>query len=528
MNLQQLMIAPTVGAGIGYFTNYLAIKMLFKPYYPIKVMGVTVIRQGIIPAKRGSFARSIGNMVGNHLLTSEQIVKSLDNPVFHDKMHDAISSLVDELLNYNIQSIQSLVPEELLPQWQHLVATMQKELAETIRNMLSHPDFASKVESFMEDTTNRLLSMEIGELLSDEVIENIIGFLDIRLDEIFSSEDLSLRISSVISTYIDEVISSDRTILSLIPEDLHHLIFKKLNVEIIENSHKLAKYLNDEEFIESAYQKVKASLSEFMVKKSFFSRTIAEFTNQSDYFEDKLKKIITVAAEELAEFIVTEDIQERMVTSFDERIAKLLDTRLEEVFTNVSHQNIIKFRDYCTEKSLDALREEGTRKILLDKVRDYLVKTKHTTFGDVLATKEDTRQKQAKKIHKYLTDKVLEITQGPMFDVLFINMIGGQVDYLLTEKHIGRLADVLPEGNKEKVNKYVLDKIMSLLKAELPRMIDSINIRQIVQDKVDSLDLPSLEKLLFDLLEDQFSYINFMGGVLGGIIGLINLILFTN
>ena len=69
MNLAMLA-GPVIGAGIGYFTNYIAVKMLFRPLHPVKIGNYTLpFTPGIIPKGRERLARALGNAVGNTLFT---------------------------------------------------------------------------------------------------------------------------------------------------------------------------------------------------------------------------------------------------------------------------------------------------------------------------------------------------------------------------------------------------------------------------------------------------------------------------
>ena len=69
---------PLLGAFIGYVTNYIAIRMLFRPLRPWRIFGVRLpLTPGIIPAKRGELAERMGDMVGSHLLTSEDVGRAL-------------------------------------------------------------------------------------------------------------------------------------------------------------------------------------------------------------------------------------------------------------------------------------------------------------------------------------------------------------------------------------------------------------------------------------------------------------------
>lgn len=72
--LLALLAPPCVGALIGYVTNKVAIRMLFRPLRPWHLCGWSLpFTPGIIPAKRHALALRIGEMVGARLLTAESI-----------------------------------------------------------------------------------------------------------------------------------------------------------------------------------------------------------------------------------------------------------------------------------------------------------------------------------------------------------------------------------------------------------------------------------------------------------------------
>ena len=71
------MQGPAIGAVIGYCTNYIAVKMLFRPLKPVKIGNKTLpFTPGIIPKGQG-MARALGQAVGEHLLTKEDFEKML-------------------------------------------------------------------------------------------------------------------------------------------------------------------------------------------------------------------------------------------------------------------------------------------------------------------------------------------------------------------------------------------------------------------------------------------------------------------
>ena len=64
-----------------------------------------------------------------------------------------------------------------------------------------------------------------------------------------------------------------------------------------------------------------------------------------------------------------------------------------------------------------------------------------------------------------------------------------------------------------------------VLEKEVPGLVSSLDIRTIVAEKLNSLDLLRLEGLLLSIMEEQFKYINLFGALLGFLIGCCNLLL---
>ena len=86
------LISALVGAVIGYITNWLAIKMLFKPHNEKRVFGIRIpFTPGLIPKEKKRIAKSIGETVSEHILTNEVIAQSLNN----EKILFGLKNMVD-------------------------------------------------------------------------------------------------------------------------------------------------------------------------------------------------------------------------------------------------------------------------------------------------------------------------------------------------------------------------------------------------------------------------------------------------
>lgn len=125
--LFKLLMPPVMGALIGWLTNYVAIKLLFRPLLPVSVFGCKV--QGIIPKRRGEIARSMAHAIETELLSSEdlavvlngidwqaEVEKTVEEAVEHRLGSSALKGLpVIGLLSENIKyHVKYLITKEVL------------------------------------------------------------------------------------------------------------------------------------------------------------------------------------------------------------------------------------------------------------------------------------------------------------------------------------------------------------------------------------------------------------------------------
>ena len=94
--LLQFILIPLISAFIGWFTNWIAIKMLFHPKEPKRILGVTF--HGIFPKRQRSFAEKLGKMISAEFLSYEDIEEKIAHPQNLQKLMPLIETHVDNFL----------------------------------------------------------------------------------------------------------------------------------------------------------------------------------------------------------------------------------------------------------------------------------------------------------------------------------------------------------------------------------------------------------------------------------------------
>ena len=89
-----LLLLPFIAATIGWFTNFIAVKMLFHPKEPINFLGFKI--HGIFPKRQKDIAVSVGKMVANDLLNVEDLQDKLANKENVLAIIDKIENTLDQ------------------------------------------------------------------------------------------------------------------------------------------------------------------------------------------------------------------------------------------------------------------------------------------------------------------------------------------------------------------------------------------------------------------------------------------------
>jgi uncharacterized membrane protein YheB (UPF0754 family) len=80
---------------------------------------------------------------------------------------------------------------------------------------------------------------------------------------------------------------------------------------------------------------------------------------------------------------------------------------------------------------------------------------------------------------------------------------------------------LVAEGEKkDRVDSYLRDKLLGLAEEQTAAMLRTLNIRSLVSDRIDSLDMAQVEHIVLDVMANQLWWINVFGAILGALIGL--------
>lgn len=179
---------PLISAFIGWITNWLAIKMLFRPRKPVKILFITF--QGIFPKNKPRIAEKLGTIVQRDLINFDDINDRLQDPEALDNFKEEIAIRVDNAIRDRIMKnafLDAIMPEQLIQSIHKTIvdeigANLPKVIKSSMLKIEQKLDIQAivrnKVELFSDEKLEQLLlDITAKEFTFIEIIGAILGFL---------------------------------------------------------------------------------------------------------------------------------------------------------------------------------------------------------------------------------------------------------------------------------------------------------------------------------------------------------------
>lgn len=185
--MEKLILALTISALIGWITNYVAIKMLFRPYKEINLVFFKI--QGLIPKRKNEIGEGIAETIDKELLSIKDIISQLNDEEFFDKLDNLIDGILDKDLKGKIKEmfpfLQLFLNDKVLDEIKRAIKKIIFENKEQIITFFStyieeSADFKKiikdKISNFSLEKTEKLIfDLAKKELKHIEIIGAILG-----------------------------------------------------------------------------------------------------------------------------------------------------------------------------------------------------------------------------------------------------------------------------------------------------------------------------------------------------------------
>ena len=185
-----LYLLPLVAALIGWFTNYIAVKMLFHPKNPKGFLFVKI--QGVFPKRQKALAQKLGDLVAEELFSVSDVAS---------KIKEFATS--EEAMNEVGERIEKTIRNKLVKTFPMLAMFLSDEMVEKVTKL-----FQCELQDFLAESAAGLGNkLEENLDIKEMVKEKVNGFSSEKLESLLNQlMKKEFRFIEIIGAFIGFVI----------------------------------------------------------------------------------------------------------------------------------------------------------------------------------------------------------------------------------------------------------------------------------------------------------------------------------
>lgn len=520
----QYIASPALGALIGYVTNKVAIKMLFRPLKAWRILGIRVpMTPGVIPSKRHELAANMGEMVGDHLLTSKEIGHALTQPAFQRHLYSLIEERVGSLLHRELGPVSSIVPQKFQIYFDIAVKTIRFQVKDHIHTFIQSPEFARRVGDAIEKRLDHFLSREVGRVLTGGERENAYRFLEESLGRMLSGQAMQRWLEEFCQQKVYGIIQQDKALRDILPKPLQQTVFDLIEQETPSLLLRLSTILQEPDVRDRIVRGAREGVDSFISSMGPMAAMARGFINM-ETVEQKIREYLANKDEDIAGWLQSEEVRNKVAEVLSGRFLNLLDQPVHAIFPVQDDIRVERFCSSLSGRLLPLLQQQDVHAALASMLKTNIetsIDGGNLSVGNALV--DLVGLPGLKKGKSWIVEESTALLRSRETLATLDPMIEKMLNALL-QKPIGKPSNLLPADVREEIYRSIQSMASSMLATEVPGLVNSLKIKHIVAEKINSLDLLRLERLLLSIMEEQFKYINLFGAILGFAIGCLNLV----
>jgi uncharacterized membrane protein YheB (UPF0754 family) len=501
----KFIVASLVGAIIGYITNWLAIKMLFRPHEEKEIFGIKLpFTPGLIPKERERIAKSVGETVGTHLLSKDDVISALCSPKMNEQLEKWVDRKIVELKSSD-KTIKENINGFIKEDYEKLNDSINEYASNTILNSLKEEALMQKLETEIENVIRKEFEISPEKMLENKKVKEITANITDKIKELKDSPYIKIKVEEYINSKMKELEESNKNIEDIIPQSLINSVKVYIYNSRDEICLAIKEMLNQQDVEDKLKEAINSMIS------SNLSPLVSMFINV-DTIYSKLRGAI--------EDYLKEDENQR-------NIALLVNNAVEKMAKSSISEIIEKLEQDENKLNIQVVSEFIVNSILSNDIIDNTaveMELYFKRFNSLHEIASSFEEDYIRIISSFIADKIKDIIESESFRNNVKVMVSSTID-----QQLSRTFGSVINNNEEKIKMYILQLVQDMYQRFIDNealvMVETLNIPSIVEEKINAFDVAFAEKLIIDIAHKELSAITWLGALLGGIIGILSPIL---
>ena len=515
------ILPPLLGAIIGYVTNRIAIKMLFRPLEPKRVLGRRVpLTPGVIPRNRFDLARTIGRMVSEQLLSPQALREQLDSPEFRDSLKRWIG-----------ERRRALMQRPILRQAQDAgtgngdgsgnggPSFPDELLEELLGAFLRSPQCAGMVQSLAERIADDVGGKRISDITGPE---QLASFVHGNVLPALRNDALGNTASEFVNNWIRDQFNQNKRLKEyLTPENLEAV------QQLIRNNMPtvtwlIFNWLRQPDMSEKLVKIGQDLVEDTVSHQSLMTRLILSLSGKKEEAIRDMPNIIGKVIDDAEQALKTPEMQTLITDAVGVALERISGRRIKWLIGH-NDQTIYWMADRATRNAFTALARTPESAVREATARFY-ENNSQATLGEVAERTLGLRAAAVSGVTASLMTGYLADPETPGRITGLARQLGANGE---GEGGSVTLESLVPisEETAERLDEYLAGQLIGFLGEQLPELSKVIDIESLVTNRINSFDVRDVEELVMSISGKHLRWINWFGAGLGAIIGLIQLAL---
>lgn len=504
----------------GYAGAWLAVRMLFRPRKPIKLLGFTIFPQGMIPRHRERLANAIGKAVGEELVSQETIMNELLAKDFlRRKIGSVVRSYTHEIMSANYPSLIESLPSGLRAPVLETIASLQNTITRHISEILKNENTHLAVTGFVEKRMDDFFARRVSAVVDQSMIDEILSFVGERVRSGTQSPALESRISEFVARQIDALANSEITIAALLTGDAVDLLKQKASEQIAPITHHLSDLAAAERTRDQISALIKREVNDYYENLPFFKKIFVSRETLLGEVDDLVNDSLPKRIEEMLNSDLFADEARTFIST---TIDNALSGKVSTLIANLDPSQIDSLRSQITRAVVKLLRSEEMTDSVVRFLDDQIATLRPHSIDSIL---RHIHPESEATIKATLSKALLRVISSDGTSMLINDMVSRQVERLLAEP-IGRLSDKVEEKKLVAAGDSFTDTIINAIREKLPEAIAEFDVGGVVKQKIREYPVEKLEKLVLSVAGEHLRTIELFGAFFGLVIGLLQALQF--
>lgn len=488
--------------------------MLFHPYKPLKLFRITIWPQGMIPRHRERLAQSIGNAVGNELVSQETVFEALfETGFFSRKVEGFVTAYTNELLSTVYPSLIEALPSGARAPVLDTISALQYRLAEHIASVLKSEHTSEAIWRFVDYQVDKLLERRVGETVSEETFTQILQFAEDRFHGLVSEETFAAKVRAFVGERLDDLTQTNTTLAQMFTAETMAVIKERIDQQVPPIVHHLAEIATSPSTRQQIGALIKREVDDYYKQLSFLKKI---FISRERIYREVDDLVHNTLPRRIEEYLRGPAFAQEATAFINSSIDNLLTRPLNELVGQISRDNFEIIKNQAAERLVAMARSPELAQSISAYLTDAFGRLRPRTLRELLAT---VNPDSAPRIKAFLTNSLLTVLARDDTARTINGILSSQIERFLVTP-IGRLGDHLPAGAIEKASAALTEKIVAAARERLPAAIAEFDVGGLVRKKVSEYPIEKLEALVLSVAQHHLKTIELFGAVIGFWIGV--------